>query len=124
MAQVGTGISISFATGFFAEILSISESGQTRTSIDASHMGSATRDYIEGKLVDQGELEVEIAFAPATAPPIGNTPETVEITYPDGNKWSRTGFMTNFGYQAPLEERMTATATIKFTGALTVTPPV
>ncbi len=123
MAEVGTGITITGATGFLAEILSVSEGGLTRPPIDVTHMISATRDYVPGKLSDQGQMDVEIAFDPALAPPIDAAAETWEITYPTGHKWSRTGFMTNFQTQAPLEERMTATCSIKWTGALTLTAP-
>ena len=123
MAQVGTGISIQFQSGFLAEILNVSDQGMERASIDASHMGSAQMEFLPGQLPNWGQLECEIAFDPDLKPPIDATDgiEVVTITYPNGTTWARSGFMTGFQYQAPLEERMTATASIKFTGDLTVT---
>ena len=126
MATVGTGITISFGSGFFAEILNVADQNMQRASIDASHMGSAQMEFLPGKLVDWGQLEVEIAFDPDLTPPLGAAPEQITITYPNGAtsgaEWERTGFMVGFQYQAPFEGRMTGTASIKFTGALTVTP--
>lgn len=121
MAQVGTGISIEFSTGFLAEILNVGDQNMQRASIDATHMGSATMEYLAGQLPDWGALECEIAFDPDTKPPLAGAAEVVTITYPNGTTWARTGFMTGFQSQGPLEERMTATASIKFTGDLTVT---
>ncbi len=122
MAQVGTGISIAFSNGFFAEILNVADQGMERVSIDATHMGSTEMAFMPGLLINWGQLECEIAFDPDTTPPLTGAPEVVTITYPNGTTWARAGFMTGFQYQAPLEERMTATASIKFTGNLTKTP--
>ena len=121
MAQVGTGISIAFAGGFLAEILNVGDQGMERAAIEASHMGSSQHEFLPGKLPNWGSLECEIAFDPTQKPPLDGAAETVTITYPDGTTWARTGFMSGFQYQAPFEDRMTATASIKFTGDLTVT---
>ncbi len=122
MAQVGTGISILFSGGFLAEILNVSDQNMQRASIDASHMGSTEMEFLPGKLPDWGQLECEIAFDPDMKPPLTGAVETVTISYPNGTTWTRSGFLIGFQSQAPLEERMTATASIKFTGDLTVTP--
>ncbi len=121
MAQVGTGISIQFQSGFLAEILNVADQGMERASIDASHMGSSQMEFLPGTLQNWGQLECEIAFDPDLKPPLDAAAEIVTITYQNGTTWARSGFMTGFQVQAPLEERMTATASIKFTGDLTVT---
>ena len=125
MPQVGTGITVTFASGFLAEILNVNDGDMSRQSIEASHSTSTEKEYLPGVLVDQGQLEVEIAFDPKATPPINSAAETVTVTYPDGSTWARSGFMERFRHTVPVqpqEDRMTATATIKFTGALTVTP--
>ncbi len=127
MPQVGTGITITFASGFLAEILNVNDGDISRPSIKASHATSAQDEFLPGKLVDTGQLEAEIAFDPAASPPIDQAPETVTINYPKDatvQQWARTGFMTAFRTTAPIspqEDRMTATCVIKFTGALTIT---
>lgn len=122
MAVVGTGITITGANGFFAEVLNIEDAQMQRARISISHMGSANMDYVPGKLPDWGQLDVELAFDPDIKPPLDNDPETWTITYPTGASWARAGFMENFRYTGPLEERMTGMGTLKFSGDLTVTP--
>jgi len=124
MAFVGTGTTISFSTGFFAEILSVSGPNATRVSIPTSHMGtSAAHTFVPGDLTDWGEMTVELAFDPSVTPPIASAAESIVINFPDSDTstWTFTGFMTGFSPSTPLEERATASCTIKVTGAVVVT---
>jgi hypothetical protein len=127
-AFLGTGATIAFSTGFFAEILSMEWSGIARESIDTTHAGTATwKTFMPASLSDPGELTVELHLDADTAAPINAAPETVTVTLPSngaGNTstWAAQGFMTAFSFSAPMEDKQTATATIKFTGAITVTP--
>jgi hypothetical protein len=125
VATVGTGTTITFDSGFFAEILSVTWSGISRPSIATSHMGTTTAlTFVPGDLFDPGELSVELAFAPGTEPPWGDDAETVTVTWPDAGDatWAASGFLTGFEATSQLEERMTATATVKLSGDITVTP--
>lgn len=125
MPTVGTGITITFSSGFLAEINNVSDQGIARPAIRVTSMASTTQEYVPGNLSDQGTLEVEINFDPATPPPIDKPAETITIAYPDGTQWAREGFMTNFQVQAQIdpEDKITATATLQFTGPLTHTLP-
>jgi len=125
--EIGTGATITFASGFLAEILDITWSGIERISIDKSHMGSTNaKEFMPGDLFDPGELEVELLFAAETTPPFNSAPEAITVTLPSEgtggtSTWAAQGFMTGFEFNAPLEDRQTATATIKISGAITVT---
>lgn len=124
MAEIGTGTTITFSSGFFAEILDITGPGAAREAIATSHMGTGSaHTFVPADLVDWGELSVEIAFDPATKPPIRGAVETITITFPNSaaSTWAFSGFLTGFEPSDPLEERMTASATIKVTGVVTVT---
>lgn len=122
-AAVGTGTTITFNSGFFAEILSANWSGFERAAIDTTNFATTTaRTFIPGDLYDPGEIEVELAFQPDTELPLDQAAETVTITWPDGSTWAGSAFMRAGSITAPLEEKMTATATLKFSGAITVTP--
>lgn len=122
MAEVSTGISITFDSGFFAEILDVTPPGASRESIQTSHHGTSdAHTFTPAKLVDWGELQVEMAFDPGEAPPVNSEAETVTITFAGGDTWTFSGFMTGYEPSAPLEERMTASATIKVSGGVTVT---
>lgn len=128
MADVTTGASITFSSGFFAEITNIGHSGINRGSVDVTHMGTTdAREFMPTDLYDAGELSVELQFDPDSSPPIDQAAETVTVTFPtpsggvSGATWAADGFMTDFEYTGPLEDKMTATATIKFTGTITYT---
>ena len=122
MAIVSTGLSITFSTGFFAEILTGKWTGYERPSIDTTHMGTTTaRTYTPGSLADPGQLEVELLFDPTTKPPINSAAETVTVTHSDATTWAASGFMMEFEWDSPLEDRAVANAVIKFSGDVTVT---
>jgi len=120
---IGTGTSISFATGFLCEVLDVTPPGAKRESIPSSHMLTVNdHTFKPAKLVDRGELKVDIAFNPATEPPIDEAPETIVITFPDSSNttWTFTGFMMAYEPKDPLEDRATASVTIKVTGGVTI----
>lgn len=125
MAEVGTGTAITFDSGFFAEIISVNWTGISRPVIETSHMGTTNAmTFTPGNLYDPGELSVEMAFAPGTAPPYDSAAETCTVTYPDTGAatWAAEAFMSEFETTGTLEERMTATATLKYSGVITITP--
>lgn len=125
--EIGTGATITFSSSFFAKIKNINWTGIERPAIDTTNMGTTTaRTYVPGDLYDAGELEVEMLLAAETAAPITGAAETVTVTLPSEgagstSTWVASGFLTGFQWGAPLEEMQTATATIKFSGAITVT---
>ena len=68
---VSTGLTITFATGFLAEVLDVTPPGAERLSIDTFHMlTSKSKTFTPAKLVDWGEVELEMAFDPSVSPPI------------------------------------------------------
>ena len=126
-ATVGTGATITFSTGFFAEILAINSADWSREVIETTHMGTTTaRTFTPSTLYDSGTFSVELLMVPGTTPvtPMTAAAETVTVTFPDVGTatYAASGFMTEFSYSIPLGDRITATASIKFTGAITVTP--
>ena len=80
------------------------------------------RTFMPGDLYDPGEMTVEMHFANNVMPPveIGDVAETVTVTFPDSATWTASGFMTGFEFNDPLEDKMTATATLKFTDEIGV----
>jgi len=134
--DIGTGTTIVFATSAFtADLLSVDWSGITRESVETSHMGTAAaasgkmanKTFIPGDLTDPGEISIEIHFNPEDEPPIDAAAEIITITWPltslqaTAATWAATGFMTDFVITDPLEDKMTATATIKLSGEVTLT---
>jgi len=131
--DIGTGASIAFGTSSFtANITSITPvSGAERPAIDTTHLGTTTaRTFVPGDLVNWGELEVELQFDIDDRPPIDQVAETITITFPlsalgaTAATLAGTGFMTNFGAEVPLEELMSGSYTVKWSGNLTWTDEV
>jgi len=121
MAFVGTGTTMTWESGFHAEILDLSPPGASRVSIQTSHMGTTTaHTFVPGDLVDWGELTVEIALFPGTTIPITSAASEVVVTFSDSGSstWTFNAFMTGFESSIPLEERATGTSTCKVTGAV------
>lgn len=119
MADSGFGVTITFETGFFAEIRSVTWSGHSRAPLDTTHSATSggKMTFIPSDLIDPGSLEVEMWFDPTDDPPIDQAPETVTVAWPGGS-WSCSGFMTDYSPTAPHDDIMSATATLKFSGAI------
>ena len=119
---IGTGTTIAFATGFFAEIISAKWAKMSRGMTPTSHMGTTNAlTFKENNLYDPGELEVELHHIPATRPPIDIAQGACSITLPGGKIWAVTAFMTEYSFDVPFEDKIKATATLKFSGAFTIT---
>jgi hypothetical protein len=129
--DIGTGTTITFGTsGFTASIMSVRWSGISRPSVPTSHMGTAAAGankfgnatFLPGEIIDPGEMTLELQFNPQTNIPIAAVPETITVTWPlvTGDStpanWSGSGFVTVFEITDPLDEKMTATMTIKMSG--------
>jgi hypothetical protein len=129
MADSGTGTTITFGTSnFTAELLSVDVSDQERGFIDTTHMGTTgARTKSPLDLVDRGGLDIEFNFDPDIEPPIDQAAETITLTFPlpagqvTAGTLAGTGFMTNWSAGIPLEDKMTATATIVWSAAPTWT---
>lgn len=120
----GFGITIAFASGFLAQITDVTLPEQSREKIDISHTQSPNnrRQWLLSELVDSGEIEVELNFDPTSSPPIDDPFETVTLTFGSGTTWEFEGALLNYGGEAPLADRMTATATLVVSGVITITP--
>jgi hypothetical protein len=133
IAMVGTGTKISFSD--WAEspiVLDVNPPTYGRGYADTTHMGTRTANQktrgrpgfstsLPSKLIDPGEASFDIAFQPEFGiPPVG-IKQDITITFPDDTTWEFEGFVTDYSPKVPLEDRMTASITIKATGGLTVT---
>lgn len=116
------------ATTWTAQLTSISITGLSRAALDTTYMGSGVSGtdhgnatFIPSDIVDAGSIEVEGFFSAGVEPPIDAAASIWTITFPDASTWVATGFMTDFSCNAPFDEKMTFSATIKLTGACNIT---
>lgn len=112
------------------EILSVSTPNSTTEEVEATHMKSPDRrrEYISG-LIDDGEGTFEMNYVAGSATDIliraaisDGVTRDYKIVLPDGaNGWEITGSCIVRGYErnVPIDDRMTATLTVRFTGAPT-----
>lgn len=118
--QLGTGLTISFASGFFATVLDVDFDPQTRESIKSSHMGTTdSHTWTPSKLIEQGGATVELLHDGTKAPPIDQPAETFTVGLPDGTGFSISAFMDSYKFQVPMEDMIKATAHLKFSGPRT-----
>ncbi len=117
-----------FAT--IAEITNISGPEESLELIDATHMESpnAFREYIPS-LLDGGELQLDLNFLPADTNQQGirddqrnRVRRNFQLVWPDSanTTYLLSGYVTSFSPSAQIDDKLSATATIKVTGPITV----
>ena len=114
-------------TGTFAtvgEVIDLTPPNISRDAVETTHMGSTERwrEFIGG-LKDGGEGSIEINFDPGHAVTASflsdlntNTAGYYKIVFPDATEWGFAAIATGFQPGAPIDDRMTATFTVKLTG--------
>ena len=126
-AVFGIGCSISRAGTDIPEILSISGPNPQVDSIDVTNHDSANsfREFKAG-LRESGELSFEINYQPSLAAHkavLGalGTQEQWILLFPGGGteKFTSQGWVSGFDVSAPIDAQLTASVTVKLTGALT-----
>jgi predicted secreted protein len=112
------------------EIISVSLPNSQTDDVDATHMASPNRrkEYIAG-LIDDGEGTFEMNYVPGSATDLliqggqlSGATKGYKIVVPDGTgTWEITGDCIIKGYERniPIDDRMTATLTVRFTGGAT-----
>lgn len=114
-----------FAT--LAEVTNITPPAISRDTSDASHEESpgAWREFIAG-LKDGGEISLELNFVPGNSASLAlmnefdlDGPQATknrQVVFPDGSYFAFAAILTAFEPDAPIDDKMTASATYKITG--------
>lgn len=119
--DIGTGATLVFADEWVFEITELSWSGIERTFIDSSHLGTTVaRTFIVGDLYDPGSLTIQGHLDQDSSgnPIITGAISTVTLAFPNGKTYVAQGALQSFEIGVPLEDKMTVTAVIKFSGAI------
>jgi len=125
MSQLGTGITVAFAvsTGFTPRILGVIFSGISRPVIPNHDMDSTHMDKSPGLVPDWGSIDFEYEqnqdeIEGAAAVPIAAVPENITLQWPvtgaqiTGATLVGSGFVNNFTFPAPFEDRQVGTFTV------------
>ena len=129
-ANAGAGAYVTIA-----DVLDISGPSLARDALDVTSHDATEgwRDFIYG-LKDAGEVTFDVLFDP-TEPTHknaqggllfelaqGTAAQQFQITWPDGTTtWTFNGLVTGFEPGAPVEDKLTASVTIKISGKPTLT---
>lgn len=134
--EVGIGLGAEFhlddalgALTQLSEIISVGLPNSQIADVEATHMASPNRrrEYIAG-LIDDGEGTIEMNYVPGSASDVliraalsDGVTRSYKVVLPvaDGTTWEVTGDCIVKGYErnAPIDDRMTATLTVRFTGS-------
>lgn len=128
--ETGHGASITLPGVTLSEVLDISWSGVSRNAIETTNMGtggsvssSGGRTYITASPSDAGEITIEANLDTQVAAWIScidAAAGAVVLTFPGGGTWTTGGFVTSTSFSVPLEDKMTASITVKLTGDIVV----
>ena len=126
-AGIGHGSTFLIGATAIAEVLSISGPNITRETVDATSMESATRhrEFISG-LRDAGEVSLELNYTEAgytalKAEHDDDDAGSYSIDLANGDTFDFSGFLTELSVEAPLDDKVTISASFKITGAVTYT---
>jgi predicted secreted protein len=114
------------------EVTAISVPNAQVADVEATHMLSANRrrEYIAG-LIEDGEGTFEFNLVPGGATDLliqaavdDGVVRDYEVIIPDGafgQKFAGDCLVKGYERNVPIDDRMTATMTVRFTGAVTIT---
>lgn len=112
-----------------SEVLSVALPNPQIEDVEATHMASTAREFIAG-LRDYGEGDVEMNYIPGSATDVLIRAAVVDgvtrsfksvLKLADLSYWKIEGDCIVKGYvrNAPIDDRLTATMTVRFTGSPT-----
>lgn len=139
--QARIGYGTYFATGngaspeiftIMGEVTAITPPGWSRDTVEATHEQSpgAHREFIAG-LADAGEVSMDINYVPGGLSAAALEAEKAltgpsalinrRITFPDGSYVTFAAILTGVETDAPLDDKMSASVTLKVSGVPTFT---
>lgn len=110
------------------ELIDLSPPNAQSDDVDVTHYASPnkTREYIKG-LTDPGDASLTINWVPGDATDIiiqalndSGAVRSQQITWPNGVIWTFDGFVKGFEPSPPIDDKMTATISIRVTGSKTI----
>ena len=127
--KIGDGASTEVFTAL-AEVTGITGPGMSMDTVDIiSHTAAGGWKEYAGGLLDGGEIKLELNFLPAntsqhllTTAMAARTKKNFKIEFPDTahTTWTFSAFVTNFEPSAPVDGKLSASATLKITGQPTL----
>lgn len=132
MAKIGAyGAALKRGATTVANLRTLSGPSLSAETLDVStHDGAGYREFV-ASLLDPGELTAEIVWDPANATHtafitdlVARTITTWHVVWPDAGAadWAFSAMVTGFAPSAPVDGELSASVTLKISGAITITP--
>jgi hypothetical protein len=124
----GTTLSVG---GSVSDVLRISGPNVSAATIDTTSLGSVHRSYVGG-IIDSGEMTFDISYDPTDNATIENlfddtaasagipAATNCEITFSDDATWNFNAVLTGFDVGVEMDDKVTASITMKATGYITI----
>lgn len=113
-----------------AGVSNIGGPGMSRETIDVTAHDSPDgyREFIGG-LRDAGEISIDLNYRPEVHDSLvedldAENPINYKLTFPDGTEWAFPAILTEFEPEAPIDDKLAASATYKVSGKPVITPAV
>jgi hypothetical protein len=109
------------------ELRNITPPPLMRNAIETTSHNEAEESFVVG-IRRKGEMTVEIGYVPSlgthdhltglTKAWLDGTRDIYRITFPENTQWLFSGYVTNIGPSAPVDDGLTAEVTIRPTGLM------
>lgn len=110
-----------------AELRDISGPALSRNPIETTNHNDQDESFVVG-IRRHGEVTFAIGYIPTNASHSAATGligswqagarDVFRVTYPDGTEWVFSGYISNFGSSAPVDDGLTADVSIRTTGQM------
>lgn len=133
-AKLGWDTAVKFSDGTaltaLAEVFNVTVPDSQADEVDVTHYKSPgrSREFIAG-MIDHGEIEIDMNYIAGSATDVlltaakaAGDARAFEITVPNGGtgwKFAGTAFVKSYTKEVPLDDKMTAKAVLRVTGAVT-----
>lgn len=124
------GCSIADGTGVIAQVRNITGPGLSLDTVDVTEHDGDGWEEVVPTILRSGTVTLDIVYDPDNASHIrllaaltNKTKGSWTLTFPDAapaKTWSFSGYVTGFSPTEPVEDSLTASVTIKPTGAVSV----
>lgn len=130
-AAAGYGATLTSSSVTVTQMTRVAFSGLAVTDVEVSNMSStgAAKEFVPG-MIDYGTIEADLMFEGAMSAAVGtqiaarDATETWTLTVPDGTAtttFACAGYINSFNMDAPQDDAVTGTISIKCTGVGTFT---
>jgi predicted secreted protein len=126
----GNGTTFKWNTVEVGLVQSVSGPSASVATIETTDISGSAKTFIAG-MVDGGEVSLEVSYDPDTAENhddmttdfAAGTAQDWVITFSDTSSIEGSGIITSFSASASIDDKVTASFTIKVSGALTFNGP-